>query len=145
MKSDTRLVLQETFKGYGKGISLLSSINKGFKLETNALYFIFVIVVRCLASSIFKVVFLSKVLGRKKFKLKKTKVNFVFNAIPTIIAYLVLIFVKSLLSPEYREGLEESITFFFVCFMMMTRLIRSFWKVLNLRKRKDKKKIKAEL
>eukprot|EP00347_Sterkiella_histriomuscorum_P015418 403357098 len=145
MKSDTRLVLQETFKGYGKGISLLSSIYKGFKLDTNPLYFIMVIVIRCLASSTFKVIFLSKILGKKKFKLKKTKVNFVFNAIPTIIAYFMICLVKMLLSRENGQGLEEGITFFFVCFMMFTRMIKSFWKILNLRKRKDKKKMKKEL
>jgi len=100
MKSDTRLVLQETFKGYGKGISLLSSINKGFKLETNALYFILVIIIRCLASSTFKVIFLAKILKRKKFKLKKTKINFVFNAIPTIITYIVIIMVRHIMPSE---------------------------------------------
>ena len=124
---------------------MLSSINTGFKLATNPLYFIMVIVIRCLASSTFKVLFLSKVMGKKKFKLKKTKVNFVFTAIPTVIVYTVLLIVRSLLSAESRSGMEESITFFFVVFMAITRLMRGFWKVLNLRKRKDKKKIKHEI
>jgi hypothetical protein len=144
MKSELRLVLQETFKGYGKGISLLSSINKGFKFETNALYFILVIIIRCLASSVFKVLFLAKILKKKKFKLKKPKINFIFNAIPTIIIYLVLILVRKFLPEGTKEEIEAEIRFFFVVFMTMTRLIRSFWKLLNLRKRKEKLKIRNE-
>ena len=144
MKSDTRLVLQETFKGYGKGRSLLSSMNKGFKLHTNPAYFIVVIVVRCLASSVFKVLFLAKILKRKKFKLKKTKINFVFNAVPTIITYVVLLLVKQVFFVDCSEELEVDIKFFFMVFMTMTRLIKSFWKILNLRKRKDKVKIKRK-
>ncbi|CDW88782.1 UNKNOWN [Stylonychia lemnae] len=144
MKSDTRLVLQETFKGYGKGISLLSSINQGFKFETNAIYFIFVIVIRCLASSSFKLLFLSKIVKKKAFKLKKTKVNFIFNAVPTICIYITLLFVRNCLPTSFHKCLEDNITFFFITFMAISRLIRSFWKVLNMRKRKDKKKIKKQ-
>lgn len=104
-----------------------------------------VIVIRCLASSTFKILFLSKILNKKKFKFKKTKVNFVFNAIPTIITYMMFLIVKTLFSEELKERSEESITFLFVCFMAVSRMIRSFWKVLNLRKRKIKRKIKLEI
>lgn len=146
MKSDTRLVIQETFKGYGKGISLLSSINKGFKLETNLIYFIFVIIVRCSASSTAKAIFLSKLIKRKKkpIKFNKTKINFVFNSIPTIIVYLVIVALRYHLTKEVTSSLEQTVTNFFVIFMTMSRFVRSLCKILKLQQRKTKRKIKRE-
>jgi hypothetical protein len=90
MKSNTRLVLQETFKGYGKAINLLSSINKGLRLSTDPLYFVFVLMIRCSISAIFKSFVLGTIIKRKGFKLKRTKINLVFNALPSILVYLAL-------------------------------------------------------
>lgn len=46
---------------------------------------------------------MAKILKRKKFKLKKTKINFVFNAVPTIITYVVLLIVKKVVFSDYSE------------------------------------------
>jgi hypothetical protein len=35
-KSEIRIVVQETFKGYGKGLNLIALVHKGMKLHTNA-------------------------------------------------------------------------------------------------------------
>ncbi len=92
MKSKVRYVLQETFKGYGKSLNLLSAIHKALKLQADPIYFIFVLVVRCSISSIFKSFILKVLIKRKNFKLKRAKTNLIFNAIPSIIVYLAIVF-----------------------------------------------------
>lgn len=142
MKSHTRLVLQESFKGYGKGINLLASIYKGLKYDTDVFYFIFVLVVRCSVSSAFKSMYLSTVVKRKPIRFKKTKVNFVFNAIPTIIVYLTIVLIRKTFSYETGKALEDNVTTSFMMFMVISRCVRSLWKVLNMKKKREKKKYK---
>lgn len=71
-KSEYRKLVQETFKGYGKGFSLLVLVNKGFKLQIQPVYFIFILVIRGTASSLYKSATLSYLLN-KPFKLKKPR------------------------------------------------------------------------
>jgi hypothetical protein len=82
-KSAIRRLLQETFKGYGKGLALLALVHKGMNAEISLSYFIWILVVRGSASSLFKSSVLSMILG-KSVKLKKPKANFIFNTLPSI-------------------------------------------------------------
>ena len=91
-KSAMRRLLQETFKGYGKGLKLLSLVHKGIDAEISMAYFIWVLVVRGSASAFFKSSIISKILG-KPLKLKKPKANFIYNTLPCI----ALLFIEKLI------------------------------------------------
>jgi len=123
-------------------LNLLSSINKALKLEADPLYFIFILIVRCSISAVFKSFVLGVCIKRKCFKLKRAKINLVFNAIPSISVYIAIMIARSLLQIEESQYMEVHITIVFTMFMVISRCIRSFWKVLNLRKKSDKKKLR---
>jgi hypothetical protein len=55
-KSEARKVVQETFKGYGKGFNLLILINKGIRFHYHPLTFIGILIVRGTASSLYKTI-----------------------------------------------------------------------------------------
>jgi hypothetical protein len=86
-KSELRIVIQETFKGYGKGLNIISLIHKGMKLHANVPYFIFVLAIRGSASAMFKAWCIS-LIEKKPIKTNKAKNNFLFIAIPSIFLYL---------------------------------------------------------
>ena len=67
-KSLRRKFVQETFKGYSKGLKLLMLVNKGITKEISDEFFIWLLIVRCIASSIFKSCILSIFL-KKRVKL----------------------------------------------------------------------------
>ena len=94
MKNNKRIVVQDTFKGYGKSLNLASSIRKALRYESDPLYFIVILVIRCSITSIFKTFIIKTLIKRKPFKLKRTKVNLVFNAIPSILVYLAILLVR---------------------------------------------------
>lgn len=123
-------------------MNLLSSINKALKLEADPLYFIFILIVRCSISAVFKSFVLGVCIKRKCFKLKRAKINLVFNAIPSISVYIAVMIARSLLNLDESQYMEVHITIVFTMFMVISRCIRSFWKVLNLRRKSDKKKLK---
>ena len=87
-KSEIRIVIQETFKGYGKGLNLLKLVAKGYEMHTSGSYFLMVLVMRGSASAIFKSTYVSVVV-KKPIKVKKAKINFLFITIPTAILYIV--------------------------------------------------------
>lgn len=87
-KSEIRIVVQETFKGYGKGLSLLKLVAKGYEMHTSGTYFLMVLVMRGSASAIFKASYVSIVV-KKPIKVKKAKINFLFITLPTAVLYLV--------------------------------------------------------
>ncbi len=124
---------------------MLSSIHKALKLEADPIYFIFILIVRCSISALFKSFVLKVLIKRKNFKLKRMKVNLIFNAIPSIIVYLAIVLAKYLLNLEDREYLEIHITMVFTMFMVISRCIRSFWKLRSQKRRRDKKKLKLIL
>lgn len=133
MKSKSRMVIQDTFKGYGKANSLLSSINKGMKLETNVLYFLVVLVIRCLITPLFKEVFILKFIKRKPLKFRKSKVNLVFNLLPSCLVYLTIISCRRFISPALcTEIIVPYIQIFFWVFMIGSRFVRSLYKLLAL-------------
>lgn len=74
-KSRLRIVIQETFKGYGKAINLSGSIKKALVLEASFPYFVAVLVIRGSASALFKGFMISKIL-RRPMLTKKAKRNF---------------------------------------------------------------------
>lgn len=54
IRSPYRRLFQETFKGYGKASKLLNLVHKGLSREISEVYFIWLLVIRVIASSIFK-------------------------------------------------------------------------------------------
>lgn len=81
-----RKLVQETFKGLGKGKKLLSLISKGVEMNFSLSYFVLILIVRGTASSIYKSVILSLLL-KKNLKFKKTKANFLFISFPSILTF----------------------------------------------------------
>jgi hypothetical protein len=72
-----RKVIQETFKGYGKGVSMITLVKKGIKTNQAQPYFLLVLVIRGTASAIFKATYLSLTV-KKPLKLKKAKSNLIY-------------------------------------------------------------------
>ena len=93
-KSEIRIVVQETFKGYGKGLNLIALVHKGMKLHTNASYFVLVLLIRGSASALFKASCISLV-TKKPVKTRKAKINFLFITIPSIFLYLLQVSLKT--------------------------------------------------
>ena len=87
-KSEVRIVCQETFKGYGKGLSLIQLVNTGMKLHINPVYFIFVLLIRGSASALFKAFFVSFI-EKKAINTSRAKSNLLFITVPTVALYLV--------------------------------------------------------
>jgi len=129
MKDNKRIVIQDTFKGYGKSLNLLSSIRKALRYDSDPLYFMAVLVIRCSITSIFKTFIIKTLIKRKAFKLKRTEINLVFNAVPSIIVYLAVLLVRHALPVEMWEEVEQHIFLFFSIFMVISRCIRSLWRV----------------
>jgi hypothetical protein len=86
-KSEIRIILQETFKGYGKGLNMIKLMKKGLKLHTNMTYFVFVLIIRGSASAMFKAWCVS-LIEKKPIRTSKAKSNFLFITIPSIVLYL---------------------------------------------------------
>lgn len=126
-KSQTRKFLQEMFKGYGKALNLLDSTRKAIKLETEFHYFIGVLVVRGSVSAIFKQGLLSIII-RKPMSLHKPKTNFFINSLPTIMIYtckyVIRYFLIHFYDQEWLAELEGNLQFYYVIFMVVSRLIR---------------------
>jgi hypothetical protein len=101
-KSKCRIVIQETFKGYGKGLNLIKLVHKGMKLHTNTGYFVLVLVLRGSASAMFKA-FIVSLIEKKPVKTEKAKNNFLFIAVPSIMFYI-----SSIILNKYT-GLLKSI------------------------------------
>ena len=155
-KSELRIVIQETFKGYGKGLNLIKLVHKGMKLHTNVPYFILVLMIRGSASAMFKAWCVS-LIEKKPIRVSKAKSNFLFIAIPSIILYLVQLlirtYIQSLSNKDKYEmehlmlrfflssKLEQMILHFFVTFMVISRCMRTIKRVFEeMQKRKAPKK-----
>ena len=87
-KSEVRIVCQETFKGYGKGLSLIQLVHKGMNVGINPVYFIIVLLIRGSASALFKAFFVSFI-EKKAINTSRAKSNLLFITVPTIALYLV--------------------------------------------------------
>lgn len=87
-KSEVRIVCQETFKGYGKGLNLIQLVHNGMKLHINPLYFIMVLLIRGSASALFKA-FCVSFIEKKAINTSRAKSNLLFITVPTITFYLV--------------------------------------------------------
>jgi hypothetical protein len=127
-RSEVRIVVQETFKGYGKGLSLISLVNKGMKLHTNPLYFVFVLFIRGSASALFKSTCVSFLL-KKRIKVKKARINFIFITIPSVGLFLVKFILRRYV--DQSAPLEQSVVHFFVLFMVISRCLRALVKILE--------------
>lgn len=121
--NESRRVIQETFKGYGKGFNLLVLVNKGLSMQINPLYFVMVLIIRGSASAIYKSLFLSYLL-KKPLSLKKAKINFIINTLPTIVAFLVLAVLSKYTSKHVVHEVEKHLTSVFVTFMILVRCIK---------------------
>ena len=51
-----RKLFQQAFKGYGKGLKLMSLIHKGMSLDVNPLYFSSILVIRSCAAALYRTV-----------------------------------------------------------------------------------------
>jgi len=139
-KSEVRIVVQETFKGYGKGLSLISLVNKGMKLSINPTLFIIILLFRGSASAMFKSTCMSFLL-KKPIKTKKAKVNFLFITIPTV-----LFFLGKLALISFEIHAEKFIIKFFILFMVVSRCMRALAKILKaMRGEKTKNRRKHKL
>lgn len=87
-RSHRRKFFQETFKGYAKGLKMLMLVNKGITRVISDEFFIWLLVVRCVASSLFKSCILS-LFTKKRIKYAKPKANLLFNAIPSITLFII--------------------------------------------------------
>lgn len=135
-KSEMRSVVQETFKGYGKGLNLISLVHKAFKLQINAPYFVLIVIIRGSASALFKAVFLHLIV-KKPLRLKKAKINLLFITIPTIIMFIAQFLIKYCLSTHFAE-FDSHITHFFITFMVISRCMRQLMKILKSMKGKKR-------
>jgi hypothetical protein len=143
-KNEYRRVIQETFKGYGKGFSLLVLVGKGLDLGINPFYFVFVLVIRGSASAFYKSICLSLIL-KKPLKLNKAKTNFFFNTIPTIIAFIALSLLIKYTNLHVVFVLEKHITSIFVTYMILYRCIRMVTRYMKFSQKKDLKAASADV
>jgi len=123
-KNEYRKVIQETFKGYGKGFSLLTLVAKGMSMDVSPAYFIMVLIIRGSASSLYKQLSLS-LLIKKKFKMNKPIINFIFNTCPTICVYVMYITLRRYTHKHFAIEFEKHITPIFVTYMVLYRSIRA--------------------
>lgn len=138
-RSELRRVLQETFKGYGKGLNLIALVNKGMKLHTNPLYFVGVLLVRGSASALFKATCVGLFITKKRIKVRKAKINLLFITIPSILLFALLLFIRTYLdsilsmlgSHEKAKDFEQPLVHFFLLFMVISRCMRALCKVLK--------------
>ena len=143
MKSKLRLICQETFKGYGKSLSVLSAIREAFKVETQGLWFIIVLTIRGIASAFIKQIIIFYLLRRKRFKYDKPKINFIFVSLPSVVLYLAVVFVRNFFPPEDVASLQEECTFVFILFMVLSKTVRAFNKVVHNGNKRIKKKYRV--
>jgi hypothetical protein len=130
--SKLRIVIQETFKGYGKAINLLTSVRKAFSLQTDPGYFLVVLVVRGSASAFCKQALLSVIL-KKKLRTKKPKANFYNNTVPTIVFYLVKFLLRQIIDQNrMAEFVDPHLTHFYIAFMVISRSMRSLIRVVKM-------------
>lgn len=104
-KSANRKVVQETFKGYGKGYKLFRLISKGIEMNVNPIYFVFLLLIRGSSSAFYKTTVLSYLL-KKPLSFKKAKMNVLFNSLPAILVY---IFYISIVNMTHMSGSGEII------------------------------------
>lgn len=118
------------------------------KLHTNPLYFLFVLVVRGSASAIFKAICVSAI-TKKQVKLKKAKMNFLFITIPSVALFLLKITAKNyidILNYWIDFSLYEAkVIHFFIMFMVISRCVRAFVKILKNMMKVEKSKKKRQL
>jgi hypothetical protein len=114
------------------------------RLHTDGLYAIMVLTIRGVASALFKQIFLYILLRKKKFRLNKPKMNLIFVSIPSIILYLVIALSRSYSSEEWALFLEENAIFFFMMFMVCSKIVRSFNKIIKNKQKRVKKKYKRK-
>jgi hypothetical protein len=94
-----RMVIQQTFKGYGKGIKLIALVEKGVEMCINPLYFCAVICVRCSVAALYKTLMLGFFL-KKEFRFRKIRDNLKMNGIPTLLLFIIYY------NKEYFENLH---------------------------------------
>ena len=115
-KSQVRKVAQETFKGYGKALTLITLVGKGLQLHSDTHYFLAVLTVRGSVSAMFKATYLSLLL-KTPINLKQAKQNFLLTTLPSVLLYLAL---KSV-----SHRLEHAIIQMFLVFMATSRFYRA--------------------
>ena len=122
---------------------MVALVHKGTNAEISLGYFIWVLVVRGSASSLFKSSILSVLLG-KNLKLKKPKANFIFNTLPSIVLLLVEKFLFTFATYELATEIRGHLVHFFITFMVVSRCLRSMTRIITKNgKLKKKKKNKA--
>ncbi len=118
------------------------------KLHTNAVYFLLVLIVRGSASAMFKAGCVS-LITKKRIKTKKAKRNFLFITIPSMVLYLVHLFLKTsymeyltnCLSKHSTGEVEQAVVHIFITFTVVSRCVRALTKILK-NMRGDKRKFR---
>lgn len=87
--SPYRKLIQETFKGYGKGLKMIWLVEKVIEKNLSVYYCVFVIMLRCSAAAIYKTTMLKLMLS-KPLKFYNVKKNFFITSLPSIIIFIVL-------------------------------------------------------
>ena len=82
-------------------------------------------------------------LRRKRFKWDKPRANFIFVSIPSVALYIALVLIKYYADPELVRFLEEECVIFFMVFMITSKFVRSFNKIVYYRSKRIKKKYKT--
>ena len=83
-------------------------------------------------------------LRKKKFKINKPKLNLIFVSVPSIFLYTFIV-ISRYYSPTWvGQALEENAVFFFMLFMVVSRMIRSVNKITKQRAAREKKKYKRD-
>lgn len=60
----------------------------------------------------------------KPLKMKKAKINFIFNTLPSIVIFIVLAVIAKYTNKHMVHEVEKHMTTVFVTFMILTRCIR---------------------
>lgn len=142
-KNPYRKVIQETFKGYGKGFNLLLLVNKGLNLGIHPLYFTGVLIIRGSASAIYKQIYLS-ILLNKNLKWSKPRLNFIMNTTPTILVFYIIYCLTHFTHKHLAIVVERHLTIVFVNFMIVTRCIKAVLAQTTSQQKKNLKKLTGE-
>ena len=114
-------------------------VNKGITKEISDEFFIWLLIVRCVASSLFKSCILS-LFTKKRVKFVKPKANLIFNAIPSITLFIIQRLLITFTRRDTIIEVKQRLVFFFITFMVVNRCLRCLFKII---KKIEKREVKV--
>lgn len=118
-----RRVVQETFKGYGNGLSMMVLLNKGLYFDITPQYFLFILLVRGSVSIIYKTICVSYI-RKRPIKHKKVYAKLKYNTLPAMVVFLVILWAINNYNKILAREIEIHITSIYVTFMIVIRTLR---------------------